>query len=57
MENNENNEKKIKNLKISEDVHNVLKAYCEKRGIKIYHFLEKMILEKCKDKKYIYGES
>jgi hypothetical protein len=57
MENNENNEKKIKNLKISEDVHNVLKAYCEKRGIKIYHFLEKMILEKCKDKKDIYGES
>jgi hypothetical protein len=48
--------KKIKNLKISEEVHEILKSYCDKRGIKIYRFLEKLIIEKCKDKKDIYGE-
>jgi hypothetical protein len=49
-------ESKIKNIKISEDVHKVLKKYCDKKGIKIYKFLEQMILEKCKEKKDIYGE-
>ena len=49
--------KKVKNLKISEDVHEILKNYCDKRGIKIYRFLEKLIVEKCKDKKDIYGEN
>jgi len=48
---------KIKNLKISIEVHNVLKTYCEKKGIKMYRFLEKLILEKCKEKKDIYGEN
>jgi hypothetical protein len=48
---------KIKNLKISVEVHNVLKTYCEKKGIKMYRFLEKLILEKCKEKKDIYGEN
>jgi len=52
----ENEEKKIKNLKISIDVHNVLKKYCDKRGIKMYKFLENLILEKCQEKKDIYGE-
>jgi hypothetical protein len=51
------NEKKIKNLKISVEVHNVLKTYCDKKGIKMYRFLEKLILEKCKEKKDIYGEN
>jgi hypothetical protein len=51
------NEKKIKNLKISIEVHNVLKTYCEKRGIKMYRFLERMILDQCKEKKDIYGEN
>jgi len=46
----------IKNIKISEDVHKILKKYCEKKGIKIYKFLEQIILEKCKEKKDIYGE-
>ena len=50
------NEKKIKNLKISVEVHNVLKTYCDKKGIKMYRFLEKLIIEKCKEKKDIYGE-
>jgi len=48
---------KIKNLKISTEVHNVLKTYCDKKGIKMYRFLEKLILEKCKEKKDIYGEN
>jgi hypothetical protein len=49
--------KKIKNLKIDKDVHDVLKKYCDKRGLKMYKFLENLILEKCKEKKDIYGES
>jgi hypothetical protein len=48
--------KKIKNLKISVESHEVLKRYCDKRGIKMYRFLENLILEKCKEKKDIYGE-
>jgi hypothetical protein len=51
------NKKKIKNLKISVESHEVLKKYCDKRGIKIYKFLENLILEKCKEKKDIYGEN
>jgi hypothetical protein len=50
------NEKKIKNLKISPEVHNLLKTYCEKKGIKMYRFLEKLIIDKCKGKPDIYGE-
>lgn len=52
----DSNQKKIKNLKISVDVHNVLKKYCDNHGIKMYKFLEKLILEKCKEKRDIYGE-
>ena len=48
--------KKIKNLKIDIEVHGVLKKYCDKRGIKIYRFLESIIREKCEDKKDVYGE-
>ena len=48
--------KKIKNLKISVEVHETLKKYCDKRGIKMYRFLERLIIEKCKPKKDIYGE-
>lgn len=49
--------KKIKNLKISVESHEVLKKYCDKRGIKIYKFIENLILETCKEKKDIYGEN
>jgi hypothetical protein len=52
----EPNEKKIKNLKIDKDVHDVLKKYCDKRGIKMYKFLENLIIEKCKEKRDIYGD-
>jgi hypothetical protein len=48
---------KIKNLKISKDVHDILKKYCDKKGIKMYRFLEKLIIEKCKEKPDIYGEN
>jgi hypothetical protein len=48
--------KKIKNLKIDVEAHNVLKKYCDKRGIKMYRFLENLIFEKSKEKKDIYGE-
>lgn len=48
--------KKIKNLKIDEAVHNQLKKYCDKNGLKIYKFLEKLIMENCKEVKDIYGE-
>jgi hypothetical protein len=48
---------KIKNLKISKEVHDILKKYCEKKGIKMYRFLERIILEKCKEKPDIYGEN
>ena len=51
-----NDDKKIKNLKISVEVHNILKKYCDKNGIKIYRFFEKLIIERCKEKKDIYGE-
>jgi hypothetical protein len=51
------NERKIKNLKISVEVHDILKKYCEKKGIKMYRFLERLIVETCKEKKDIYGEN
>jgi hypothetical protein len=53
----DNKEKKIKNLKISIEVHNLLKSYCDKNGIKMYRFLERLIIEKCKEKKDIYGDN
>ena len=48
--------KEIKNIKIDPAVHEILKKYCEKKGLKIYKFLESLIFEKCKEKKDIYGE-
>jgi len=48
--------KEIKNIKISPETHDILKKYCDKRGIKMYKFLENLIVEKCKEKKDIYGE-
>jgi len=34
--------KEIKNIKIDPAVHDILKKYCDKRGIKIYKFLEQL---------------
>jgi len=49
--------KEIKNIKIDPVVHDILKKYCDKRGMKIYKFLENLIREKCIEKKDIYGEN
>lgn len=48
--------KEIKNIKIDPVIHEMLKKYCDKRGLKIYKFLEQLIVEKCEEKKDIYGE-
>jgi hypothetical protein len=48
--------KKIKNIKISEESHNQLKKYCDKKGLKIYKFLETLIKETCRETTDIYGE-
>ena len=48
--------KKIKNIKISIESHIMLKKHCDKNGLKIYKFLEKLIKDNCKDVKDIYGE-
>ena len=47
---------KIKNLKISSEVHRLLKIYCTKHGLKMFAFVEQLILDKCSKKKDIYGE-
>lgn len=46
----------IKNLKISEDTHKVLKKYCEKKGLKINKFVERLIRKNCILDSDIYGE-
>jgi hypothetical protein len=48
--------KKIKNIKISLESHEMLKKYCEENGYKIYKFLETLIQKTCKKEKDIYGE-
>ena len=50
------NHDNIKNLKISEKAHTVLKKYCEDKGLKIHKFVEKLIYDNCQVKKDIYGE-
>ena len=48
--------KKIKNIKISEESHKILKDYCEEHGLKIHKHLEMLIKKNCEKKKDIYGE-
>jgi hypothetical protein len=48
--------KKIKNIKISQESHDILKKYCEINGLKIYKFLESLIIKNCSKPKDIYGE-
>jgi hypothetical protein len=47
---------KIKNIKISLESHKILKDYCDEKGLKIYKFLENLILKTCQKEKDIYGE-
>lgn len=50
-------DKKSKNVKISVKHHELLKSYSDKKGMKIYKVLEKLIEEVTKPKKTdIYGE-
>ena len=51
-----NTPRKIKNIKISVDSHKILKDHCDKNGLKIYGFIEKLILDNCKPKTDIYGD-
>lgn len=44
-------EKKSKNVKISEKHHELIKKYCDSKGMKIYKVLEKMIEDLTKPKK------
>jgi hypothetical protein len=48
--------KRDKNLKITPQTHKLLKEYCEKNGLKMFAFVEKLIREKCKTKTDIYGD-
>jgi len=47
---------KIKNLKISVNSHAQLKDYCNKKGLKMFAFVERLIKENCKVTRDIYGE-
>ena len=51
-----NEMKRDKNLKITPTTHKLLKEYCEKNGLKMFSFVEKLIREKCTPKKDLYGE-
>jgi len=48
--------KRDKNLKITPNTHEILKKYCEENGLKMFAFVEKLIKEKCVQKKDLYGE-
>ena len=45
-----------KNLKITPKTHKLLKDYCERNGLKMFAFVEKLIRDKCKPEKDLYGE-
>lgn len=47
---------KIKNLKISERHHGMLKTHCNKNALKMFHFIEKLIEINCKKETDIYGD-
>jgi|TARA_R110002012_G_scaffold319890_2_gene541685 hypothetical protein len=47
---------KIKNLKINEETHLLLKNHCKKHGLKMFYFVEKLIKDNCKPEKGIYFE-
>lgn len=41
----------MKNVKIGENHHKILKTYCDKNGLKIYKVLERWVDENCTTKK------
>ena len=47
----------MKNVKISKKHHDMIKSYCDEKGLKIYKVIQKWIDDNCKPKKKdIYGE-
>jgi len=54
--------KRDKNIKITGKTHELLKDYCERNGLRMFAFVEKLIREKCvsdgiiKPKKDFYQE-
>jgi hypothetical protein len=46
----------LKNVKISDKHHQILKKFCDKNGLKMNKLVEKWINEFCKSKVDIYGE-
>ena len=53
---NKENQPKIKNIKISDKTHQMLKKHCRKNGLKMFAFIELLIKEHCKPTPDIYGE-
>ena len=43
----------LKNIKVSENHHQMLKEYCDKNGLKIYKVVQKWIDELCKTNKVV----
>ena len=48
--------KKLKNLKIDEHHHELLKTHCDTKGLKMFKFVEKLIAEHCKKERDLYGD-
>ena len=48
--------KRDKNLKITPKTHELLKTYCDKNGLKMFAYVEKLIRDACTPKKDLYGE-
>jgi hypothetical protein len=52
--------KRDKNLKITSTTHKILKEYCEKNGLKMFAYVERLIKKNCiisdNKSKDIYGE-
>tara|TARA_R100000900_G_C3320977_1_gene161564 strand:- start:376 stop:549 length:174 start_codon:yes stop_codon:yes gene_type:complete len=44
--------KRNKNLKIDTKTHSILKSYCEKNGLKMFAFVEKLIRQTCSNIHY-----
>lgn len=49
--------KRDKNIKITAKTHELLKTYCDKNGLKMFQYVEKLIREACLPKKDLYGEN
>jgi len=47
---------RVKNIKICEESHKLLKDYCNKNGLKMFAFVEKLIKDRCEPKRDIYGD-